>query len=124
MASLVIGGVFLLAMIVASVWAALTLPAGARIAIHCGFVEHCYLAPKRAGLVIWPALGAVVFGVLGGAAASSLAADWVAGVRDVLVPAALGVLLAFQVGALVLARRGFAGMPDEERERETSVLSD
>jgi hypothetical protein len=123
-ASLVIGGVFLLAMIVASVWAAVTLPAGARIAIHCGFVEHCYLAPKRAGLVIWPALGAVAFGALGGAAASSLAADWVAGVRDVLVPAVLGVLLAFQVGALVLARRGFAGVPDEERERETSVRSD
>ena len=139
MASLVVGGVFLLAMIVASAWAAVTLPAGARIAIHCGSVEHCYLAPKRAGLVIWPALGAVAFGVLGGIAASSLAADWVAGVRDVLVPAVLGVLLAFQAGALVLARRGFTGVaaapaapgaagepagPDEERERETSVRSD
>jgi hypothetical protein len=124
MASLVVGGVFLLAMIVASVWAAVTLPADARIAIHCGFVEHCYLAPKRAGLVIWPALGAVVFGVLGEIAASSLAADWVAGVRDVLVPAILGVLLAFQAGALALARRGFAGVPEVERERETSVRSD
>jgi hypothetical protein len=116
MASLAVGGIFLLAMIVASVRAAVTLPAGARIAIHCGFLEHCYLAPKRAGLVVWPALGAVTFGVLGGIAASSLAADWVPGVRDVLVPAILGVLLAFQAGALVLARRGFAG--------ETSVRSD
>jgi hypothetical protein len=111
MASLIVGGVFLLAMIVASAHAAVTLPARARIAIHCGFVEHCYLAPKRAGLVIWPALGAVTFGVLGGIAASSLAADWVPGVRDVLVPALLGVLFAFQAGALVLARRGFAGVP-------------
>jgi hypothetical protein len=124
MESLAVGGVFLLAMIAASVWAAVTLPSGARIAIHCGFVEHCYLAPKRAGLVVWPALGAVVFVVLGGVAASRLAADWVPGVRDVLVPAVLGVLLAFQAGALALARRGFAGVPERERERETSVRSD
>jgi hypothetical protein len=151
MASLAVGGIFLLAMIVASVRAAVTLPAGARVAIHCGFVEHCYLAPKRAGLVVWPALGVVTFGVLGGIAASSLAAGWVAGVRDVLVPAVLGVLLAFQAGALVLARNGFAGVdaapaapgepvaagqpgepvaagqpgePDEGRERETWVRSD
>ena len=107
MVSLIVGGVFLLAMIVASARAAVTLPAGARIAIHCGFVEHCYLASKRAGLVIWPALGAVVFGGLGGIAGSALAADWVPGLRDVLVPAVLGVLLAFQAGALILARRGF-----------------
>jgi hypothetical protein len=129
-ASLVVGGVFLLAMIAASAWAAAALPADARVAIHYGFPERCYLASKRAGLVIWPALGALAFGVLGGIAASSLAADWVAGVRDVLVPAVLGVLLAFQAGALVLARRGFAGVaavpaaPDGDRERETSARSD
>ncbi len=50
-------------------------------------------------------MGAVLFGVLGGIAGSSLAADWVPGVRDVLTPAVMGVVLAFQVGALVLARR-------------------
>jgi len=104
-ASLAVGGVFLLAMIAASVRAALVLPADARIALHYGSVEHCYLVPKRAGLVIWPAAGAVAFGVLGGIAASSLAADWVPGVRDVLVPAALCVLLGFQAGALVMAKR-------------------
>jgi hypothetical protein len=106
MASLIVGGVFLLAMVIASVRGAVVLPADARIPVHAGSVEHCYLAPKRAGLVIWPGAGALVFGVLGEVAASSLAADWTAGVRDVLTPAALGVLLAFQVGALVLARRG------------------
>ena len=137
MASLVVGGVFLLAMIVASARAAVTLPAGARIAIHCGSAEHCYLAPKRAGLVAWPALGAAAFGLLGRIAASSLAAGWVPGVRDVLVPAVLGVLLAFQGGALALARRGFAGGgeaprgdgaapggPEGGRGLETPVRSD
>ena len=105
MASLIVGGVFLLAMVIASVRGAVVLPADARIPVHAGSVEHCYLAPKRAGLIIWPGAGALVFGVLGGVAASSLAADWTAGVRDVLTPAVLGVLLAFQAGALALARR-------------------
>jgi len=130
MASLLVGGVFLLAMIVASARAAVTLPPGARIAIHCGFVEHCYLASKRAGLVIWPALGAVVLGGLGGLAGSPLAADWVPGLRDVLVPAILGVLLAFQAGALILARRGCAGVAsgpvtlEAEPGRESPARSD
>jgi len=111
MVSLVVSGIFTLAMIVAAVWAAIVLPAGARIPLHLGSVERCYLVPKRAGLVIWPAAGVLVAGVLGGIAASSLAADWVPGVRYVLAPAATGVLLAFEVGALVA------------RERETSARS-
>jgi hypothetical protein len=61
---------------------------------------------KRAGLIIWPATGAVLFAVLGGISKSSLAVDWVPGVRDVLVPAVLLVVFGFQVGALVLAGRG------------------
>ena len=64
------------------------------------------MVSKRAGLLIWPAVGAVLFVVLGGIAGSSLAAGWVPGVRDVLVPAVLCVVLGFQVGALVLAGRG------------------
>src|SRR5690349_20583976 len=95
-------------MVIASVRGAVVLPAGARIPVHAGSVERCYLAPKRAGLVIWPGAGALAFGLLGGVAASSLAADWTASVRTVLMPAEVGGLLAFQVGALVLARRGVA----------------
>ena len=125
MASLVIGGVLLLAMVAASGRAAAVLPADARIAIHCGSVEHCYLASKRAGLVIWPVVGAVLFGVLSAITASSVAGDWVPGVRDVLVPAVMCVALAFQVGAVI--RAGSAdGVPrtptdpeDPERARRT-----
>ncbi len=106
MASLAVGGALLVAMIAASGRAAATLGAGARVPIHFGSAEHCYWAPKRAGLVIWPAAGALAFGVLGGVALSGLAAGWVPGVRDVITPAVLCVLLGFQVGALALARRG------------------
>jgi hypothetical protein len=105
-ASLAVGGVLVLAMIAASGWAAVRLAADARIPIHFGSPERCVLVSKRVGLVIWPAVGAVLYGVLGGVCASALASGWVPGVRDVLMPAVLCVVLGFQVGALVLARAG------------------
>jgi hypothetical protein len=111
-ASLVVTGIFALAMIIAAGRAAVVLPAGTRIPLHVGSVERSVEVPKRAGLVIWPAAGLAVAGVLGGVAASSLAAGWVPGVRYVLAPAATGVLLAFEVGALLA------------RERETSARSE
>ena len=112
MASLVVSGMFALAMIIAAARAAVVLPAGARIPLHLGSVERSLEVPKRAGLVIWPTAGLAVAGVVGGIAASSLAAGWVPGVRYVLAPAATGVLLAFEVGALLA------------RERETSARSE
>ena len=62
--------------------------------------------------------GCVNFGdslgqVMAALTVSDLAAGWVPGVRDVLAPAAAGLLLAFEVGALLLAR-----------ERETLVRSE
>ena len=111
-ASLVVTGIFALAMIVAAGRAAVVLPARARIPLHVGSVERCVEVPKRAGLVIWPAAGLAVAGVLGGVAASGLAAGWVPGARYVLAPAATGVLLAFEVGALLT------------RERETPARSE
>jgi len=102
-AALAVGGVLLAVMIAASGYAGIILPGDARIPLHLGSHEHVYLVSKRAGLVVWPAAGALLYGILGGVSASSLAADWVPGVRDVLMPAAMCVVLGFQVGALVLA---------------------
>jgi hypothetical protein len=109
MASLTAGGVLLLAMIAASARGAVRLAADARIPVHYGSVEHCLYVSKRVGLVIWPGAGAVLFGVLSAITGSRLAAGWVPGVRDVLVPAVLCVTLGFQVGALVMAARSVAG---------------
>jgi hypothetical protein len=102
-AALAVGGVLLAAMIAASGYAAVTLPAQARIPLHFGSYDHVLLVAKRAGLVLWPAAGALLYGILGGISASGLAAGWVPGVRDVLTPAVMCVVLGFQVGALVLA---------------------
>lgn len=127
-ASLAVGGVLMLALIAASARGAVRLPPDARIPVHCGSVEHCFFVSKRAGLIIWPTLGAVLFVVLGGITKSTLAVDWVPGVRDVLVPAVLFVVLGFQVGALVLAGRGSglaaAGGAGMRPERETRARSD
>jgi hypothetical protein len=102
-AALAVGGILLAMMIAASGYAAVILPASARIPVHFGSHEHLWPLSKRTGLVIWPVVGAVVYGVLGGVSASSLAAGWVPGVRDVLMPAVMCVVLGFQAGALVLA---------------------
>ncbi len=70
----------------------------------------------------------MLFVVLGGFIKSSLAAGWVPGVRDVLVPAVLFVVFGFQVGALVLAGQGpavaAAGGARTKPERETTARSD
>jgi hypothetical protein len=127
-ASLVIGGVLLLAMIAVSGWAAVTLAPDARIPIHFGSVEHCYWAAKRAGLVIWPVVGTLCYGILGGFSASSVASNWVPGLRGVLMPAVMCVVLGFQIGALVLARKGQGDMTIRAEgtgtERGTTVRSD
>ena len=105
-AALAVGGVLLAMMIAASGYAAVILPPDARIPLHLGSHQHMVLVSKRAGLVSWPAAGAVLYGTLGGVSASSLASDWVPGVRDVLMPAVLAVVLGFQVGALILGAGG------------------
>ena len=105
-AALAVGGVLLAMMIAASGYAAVILPPDARISLPLGSHQHMVLVSKRAGLVSWPAAGAVLYGTLGGVSASSLASDWVPGVRDVLMPAVLAVVLGFQVGALILGAGG------------------
>jgi hypothetical protein len=102
-ATLAVGGVLLAVMIAASGYAAVILPRDARIPLHFGSHERVVPVSKRTGLLAWPAAGVVVYGILGGVSASSLASGWVPGVRDVLMPAAMCVLLGFQAGALVLA---------------------
>jgi hypothetical protein len=102
-AALTVGGVLVAVMIAASAYAAIILPGDARIPLHLGSHDHVILVSKRAGLVVWPAAGVLLYGILGGVCASSLASGWVPGVRDVLLPALLCVVLGFQVGALVLA---------------------
>jgi uncharacterized membrane protein len=123
-AALAVGGVLLAVMIAASGYAAVILPGDARIPVHFGSHEHLWPLSKRSGLVVWPAVGAVVYGVLGGVSASSLAAGWVPGVRVALMPALMCVVLGFQAGALVLAGQDQGAQRVTGPAAETTVRSD
>jgi hypothetical protein len=100
-ATLIIGGALLLAMICVSLYGAATLPPQAQMPVHFGPAGYNRWVPKSTGLVIWPALGVVVYAII------------VVTVRDHqthggLGPAAglsiaLGVMLITQIGALTVA---------------------
>ncbi len=104
-AALVIGGVVLLAMICVSWYGAVTLPSDARVPIHFG-VSYNNFVPKRVGLVMHPAVGAVflvIFALLGHShsanGTSSKAPPYV------ILPIVMCVLLGIQIGAIKVARR-------------------
>ena len=59
-AALAVGGVLLAVMIATSGYGGVILPRDARIPVHLGSHEHVLLVSKRAGLVSWPVVGAVV----------------------------------------------------------------
>jgi 4-amino-4-deoxy-L-arabinose transferase-like glycosyltransferase len=104
-AVLVIGGVVLLAMMCLSWYGAVTLPGNARVPIHFGLSYNNFV-PKRVGLVIHPAAGAVVFlisavviPVNSASGASSHAPPYL------FFPVIMCVLLVVQAGAIRVARR-------------------
>ncbi len=106
--TLIIGGALLLAMICVSLYGAVTLPPGAQLPLHFGPAGYNRWVPKNTGLVLWPAIGAVIYTIIvitmkdhqthGGPGPS------------VGLSIALGVILVTQVGALAVAvsrnRRG------------------
>jgi hypothetical protein len=104
-AALIIGGVILLAMICVSGYGAVTLPSDARVPIHFG-VSYNNFVPKRVGLVVHPAAGAVVLllsaFVRHGHGANGASSHALPPVVAVII---MCVLLAFQVGAIMVARR-------------------
>ena len=108
-AVLVIGGVILLAMVCVSWYGAVTLPSDARVPIHFG-VSYNNFVSKRIGLVIHPAAGVVVFllsvFVGHGHTANGGSSKALTHVFSVII---LCVLLAVQVGAIMVARRRFVG---------------
>jgi len=104
-ASLIIGGLLLTAMIVAAGYAAVRLPGAARVPLHAGSPEYSVWLSKRAGLSVWLAAGAVAFAVLTWLTLSRAAANWATSMRVTLLPAVMCVALAAEVAAIILARR-------------------
>jgi hypothetical protein len=61
--SLVVCGLLVGCMIGISLYGARTLPADARIPLHYGFRAYNNFASKTIGLIMWPAVGVVIFAI-------------------------------------------------------------
>ena len=111
-AALAAGGTLLAVMIALSWYGAVTLPPTARIPVHWGFGWGSYV-PKPAGLIIWPVAGTVIY-VLLGVGSRGLRGDLAPTILMIVI---MGMLAAFQAGALAAARRtvgdGAMGPPPE-----------
>jgi hypothetical protein len=101
---LVIGAVIWLAMVGVSCYGWLTLPADARVPVHFGPAAYNNFVPKRIGLLIHPALGAVVYVIIL-AANSAHATHGPRTPAEVILPLVMCLLLAVQAGAIRVARR-------------------
>jgi len=99
-ASLVIGGVILLAMIGVSCYGWVTLPAGARVPVHFGTGYNNFVS-KGLGLVVHPAAGVLVY-VLSAVTTHNNASKASSAVY--IFPVVMCVLLIVQVGAIKVAR--------------------
>jgi len=105
--SLVIGGLLVLAMVGVSLYGARSLPPDARIPIHYGLGTYNNFASKTVGLVMWPAAGAIAYGIFAGVQAGAIKPNHgSSGPAGVILPVVLAVILVAQVGALRAARAG------------------
>jgi hypothetical protein len=97
-ATLVIGGVLLLAMFGVAWYGWVTLPADAQVPIHFGIGYNNFVS-KRFGLIMHPAAGVLVYVI------SALATHHSSKSSPVfIVPVIMCVLLAVQIGAIKVAR--------------------
>lgn len=104
-ASLVVSGVLLMAMVAAAGYAVVRLPKGARVPLHAGTPEYSIWLPKPAGLFAWLAAGALAFGAVATLTLSRVGAGWVSSMRVTVLPAVMCVALAGEVAAIISARR-------------------
>jgi hypothetical protein len=98
-AVLAIGGAILLAMFGVSWYGWVTLPADARVPIHFG-VGYNNFVPKRFGLILHPAAGALVYVI------SAVTTSHHSGKSSpaFIFPLVMCLLLAVQIGAVRVAR--------------------
>jgi hypothetical protein len=104
-ASLVVSGVLLMAMVIAAAYAVVRLPKGARVPLHAGTPEYSVWLSKPLGLTAWLAAGGLAFAVVAAVTLSRVGAGWVSSMRVTVLPAVMCVALAGEVAAIISARR-------------------
>jgi len=103
--TLVISGLLVGCMVGLSVYAARVLPPTARIPLHYGLGSYNNFARKTVGLVMWPASGAVVYGIFAAVAANAIKPNHPGGPVLFIMPVVLMVLVIAQAGAITTAMR-------------------
>jgi hypothetical protein len=105
-AGLVIGGVALLAMIAVARYGSVALPPDARIPVHWGGSYGNFVS-KRTGLITWPAVAALIYGMLAFAGQLKPSHGNKSGdiIAYIALPVVMCILLAAQAGAIMTARR-------------------
>jgi hypothetical protein len=103
----VVGGLLVGVMIGIAAYGWVTRPADARIPIHCGFGSYNIFATKTVGLIMWPAGGALVFGLLTAVAENAIKPNHPGSAKVPLIiqPVVLALLTALEWGAFSVARR-------------------
>jgi hypothetical protein len=97
-------------MVGVSLYGARSLPSDVRIPIHYGLGTYNNFASKTVGLIMWPAGGAVIYGIFAGIRAGAIKPNHGGGgSASVILPIVLVVVLGAQVGALRAARSGNSG---------------
>lgn len=111
--SLVVGAIALAAMIAIAAYGWVTLPPDARVPVHHGIRSYNNFLSKTAGLIIWPALGVLIYAVLAVASAGLFRPDHPARATApvFVLPVVLVLAVAFEWGAIGAARRNSAGPP-------------
>ena len=104
---LVISGLLVVAMIGISCYGAITLPSDARIPLHYGLGSYNNFASRNVGLIVWPAGGILIFGLLTAVSVHAIKPNHPGGggAALIIMPIVLVIVAGFQWGAISLARR-------------------
>jgi hypothetical protein len=106
--ALTIGGVILLAMIGVAGYGWVTLPSDAMVPIHFG-IKYNNFVSKQVGLAMYPAIGVLVYLIMVVVRPHQSNGSSGKPVTVIIVPVILCVMLATQIGAIMVARRRSAG---------------
>jgi len=105
-ASFVISGLLVAAIIGISCYGAVTLPHDARVPLHYGFGGYRNFASRNVALIVWPAAGAFIFAFQIAVSASVVKPDHRGGGGTlIIIPFVLVIIAVSQWGAISVARR-------------------
>jgi hypothetical protein len=105
--SFVLGGLLLGVIIGIAAYGWITLPPDARVPIHYGLGSYNNFASKTVGLIMWPAAGFLVFGLLTAISEHAIKPDHPGSGKTpaIIMPILLLLIAVTESGAIATARR-------------------